>query len=527
MKKIFNCFFCNKTIEEEDPIEIRCSIPWFKMCACTKCVRKNLLEWKRKYIMHDGILWTRDSRPDIRECQTCWKLFIPSDKAVEFYKDGSLTREQCRCFKCMKWATSHEIYCFECKGYHKAWEHFTKWMAHNFSTRKTSSWYINFSWSKDSKSWMTNWTETICYQRDKQNELRKLPFQEIRELPDDIIREIDRFYWDYDITYYSSNPVKHYTTHYNYRDDIEINWQLTLKFGSFEEDLKKSMFTDRDSYYYGWRDPYTNEDCKLLWMKNKDLKIWIKQNKYRNMYFDSIDDDWYVVWKFIDIFGNLRTKKESVNVFYQAQWLAVDNNSATMKLRYRLSSNLHHKLDAFLRNDQWNFNSCQRAGNHDSLSRWAYDTITNGCVCPILIYKTSDNSRAVWRITTRIMYDKDWEMYILLERLYHDWSFSKQTEKWEVYRAIVMDLKAQWYNVIASNYSAHDESTLNYIESLWIPRRMELRNLYQPLRQLFRTWPANNDKRCWYYADGWTECLSDEIDGIRWTTDYLDKAYLL
>lgn len=353
--------------------------------------------------------------------------------------------------------------------------------------------------------------------------MHELPFQEVRELPDNIINEIDQFYWDRDIQMYPGN-CKHYMTHYNFRDDVNIEWELMLKFWTFEQDLRDAMFKERPYYYTS---TYSNDDSVLKWIKSKDLKEWIKQNKYRNMYFDSIDDDWYVIWKYVDIFGNQRSKKESVNVFYQAQWLNVNNNSATMKLKYRLSSNLKHKLDAFLRNDQWNFNSCQRSGNHESLSRWAYDTITNGCICPILIYKLDDPNRAVWRITTRLMYDDQWEMYILLERLYHDWSFSKQIEKWEVYKQIILDLKSKWFKVIVSNYSAHDNSTLQYVESLWLKHQWIINYLYQPLRQLYRTWPASSDRKSWYYADGWTECLTDEINWMKWSTDYLDKAYLL
>lgn len=510
-----NCFFCNKVCEEKDPVEVKCSLPWFKMCACSKCVRDILIKRNSNYIYHDWILWTADSRPDKRICCVCWVKFIPSDRVVKYYQNTgdspvSDVNPYCRCPKCMKLASVRNVYCFECKCYHKKWHHLTDWIQHKFKSSYWWSWDLHFVWLKDSKSWNTWWSEEMVTNVDKIKLIEQLPFQEIRNLPTDAIRTLDSFY--------RRGSTLHCTEHYNFWDNINITWEIKLKFGWFEQWLKEAMF-------WVWSYcSYDNDNSKLKWVKRSDLMEWIKQNKYRNMYFDSIDDDWYVVWKYIDIFWTPREKRESINVFYQAQQLDVNNNSAVMNLKYVLSSDIKHKVEAFSRNDEWNFNSCQRSGNRDWLARWAYDTVTNGCICPILIYKNNNMNRAVWRITTRIMYDKDWEMYILLERLYHDWSFSKQSEKWEVYKAIIEDIKNQGYNVIVSNYSAHDNSTLNYVQSLWLKHTWILTDLYQPLRQLFKASPR---ERSGYYADWWTECLWIEINWLQRTTDYLDKAYLL
>lgn len=509
---MFNCFFCNKSCEEKDPVEVKCSLPWFKMYACSKCVKDTLIKKTPGYVYHDWVLWTLDSRPDKRTCSHCWQVFVPSDKASKYFKgtDTWWRNAYSTCPKCLKATNSHMTYCFECKCYHPKWKHLTDGLQHKFKFSYSSFWDISFVWTKDSKTWNTWWSEDTVTDVNKIKAIQQLPFQEIRTLPESAIRVLDRFY--------HRSYSMHCTEHYNFWDNINITWELKIKFGWFEQGLRDVMF-------WMWSTSlYDNDRSKLKWVSSSDLKEWIKQNKYRNMYFDSIDDDWYVVWKYIDIFWTPREKKESINVFYQAQWLDVNNNSTVMNLKYVLSSNIQHKIEAFSRNDEWNFNSCQRSGNRDWLARWAYDTVTNGCICPILIYKNNDMSRAVWRITTRIMYDRDWEMYILLERLYHDWSFSKQSEKWEVYKAIVQDLKQQWYNVIVSNYSAHDNSTLNYVQSLWLQHKSVITDLYQPLRQLFR---ASSRERSGYYADWWTECLGIELNWLQRTTDYLDKAYLL
>ena len=94
------------------------------------------------------------------------------------------------------------------------------------------------------------------------------------------------------------------------------------------------------------------------------------------------------------------------------------------------------------------------------------------------------------------------------------------------YKEIALDLKRQWYKVVVSNYSAHDESTLAYLQTLWLKYEAVISDLYQPLRQLIKT-DKYCDNDCWYYADWWTECISAEINWIKRTTDYLDRAYLI
>ena len=91
--------------------------------------------------------------------------------------------------------------------------------------------------------------------------------------------------------------------------------------------------------------------------------------------------------------------------------------------------------------------------------------------------------------------------------------------KWELYKSIVKDLKAKWYKVIASNYSAHDESTYAYLASLWMNSNKIITDLCQPLRRLVNG--------CGYYCDGWTVVRQGTVDDIVRATDYLDKAYLL
>ena len=117
------------------------------------------------------------------------------------------------------------------------------------------------------------------------------------------------------------------------------------------------------------------------------------------------------------------------------------------------------------------------------------------------------------------MYDKQWQEYILIDRLYHNWNFWNSMMKWQIYKWIVEDLKKKWYKVIASPYSAHDSSTYSYLASLWMKSDTIIKDLCQPLRRLVRGYG--------YYCDWWTEVLKWEINWLERATDYLDKAYLL
>ena len=88
--------------------------------------------------------------------------------------------------------------------------------------------------------------------------------------------------------------------------------------------------------------------------------------------------------------------------------------------------------------------------------------------------------------------------------------------KWTIYKWIVQDLKAKWYKVIASNYSAHDESTYAYLASLGMRSNTIVEDLCQPLRRLI--WGY------WYYSDGGIVVYAWQIDWLQRATDYLDKA---
>lgn len=493
---------------------------------CNECISKTLKFKSKDWRFIDWRLYYKRSTINHwwRSCAFCWAIFFPKEwsQLIKVEAHWSPLNPYDTCPKCLHNKRSWVHYCFNCWCVHEEqWCNKTK-LRHNFRSSYWS-WSLNFIWHKEYKSWNNNWQEVFLSSDSSpiKEEMKKLPFQTQRDLPEDIIEDIDDFYWSY---FLEDHNLDHYTTEYNFWEDLDVKWDVDIKTWSIEKTLKDAIFKESRQW-----DTFRESDIKLKWYKDSDLSTWLKQNKYRSMYFDKIDDEWYVVWKYIDMFWNIREKKESINVFYKAQWLWEIKEQWAIQITYRMSTDIRHKAEAFLRNDEWDFNSCQRSSNSSSYAKWAYDTITNWCICPILIYKRNNMEIAVWRITARIMYDKEWTEYILIERLYHDWTFSNQELRWEVYKWIVLDLRSKWYKVIVSNYSAHDESTLVYLQTLWLTECWTVLELFQPLRQLMIYDIDDNlmNKRRWYYADWWTECYTTEINWIRWSTDHLDKWYLI
>ena len=372
-------------------------------------------------------------------------------------------------------------YCPDCWCYHSEW--LCTWCLNDISLKNKTG--LSFSVRKDSKSrdpkgWEYNWNSDSDYVKSIWQ------YQTERDLDPETSKMLIDFY-------HNSKDFKHYYT----REPIYIEWDVTYNNTKILTDIK-----------------YALEDLRLC--RLRDIKQCKKISKYSNYYLKWLTDDWLVKRGFIDVMWNIRERAESINKFFDDIWIQKTNAQMTWQFRYVLSSDIRHKIKAFDLNKK--VSSCQKSHNYDSFARWAYDAITNGCNCPILLYsKWSDEPFA--RITTRIMYDKEGQEYILIDRIYHSWEFSDSLLKWTVYKWIVQDLKQKWYKVIASNYSAHDESTYAYLASLWMKSNIVVKDLCQPLRRLIG-WYG-------YYCDWWTMVRTGTIDDIKRATDYLDKAYVL
>ena len=485
----YTCSKCNETFTKTlDKYYTLHNSDWEKVQICKKCAFNLLKSQSSIYLLYDWEIYHYQSGVKYRFCPHCgraiyddWTSLYCADCSRRFYH----------------WSDTL-YYCTSCWMYHRKWI-CMKWVTNNYTLldNADNSTYLNMHTSRDSKGRAAKWNAKEW----KITELKKLPYQEERKLPLDILEDMEDFY--------SNNYCEEdwFFDNYFFWQPIEIDGTVEYKRYDWLKNFRKIL-----------------TDIEMKW---KQTSQWYKPSKYRNHFFQDISEDWLITWKYIDMYWGIREKKESINKFFKDNGVKSDNVSLSRKIYYRLSSNIHHKKISFDINHK--LGSCQQPHNSESYAAWAYDAITNWCNCPILLYNSKEDMEKgkdpIGRITSRIMYDNDWQMYILIDRLYNDWSLSGQKIKWMMYKLIIEDIKSQWYKVIVSNYSAHDSSTLQYLEALWMKKWGVVTNLWQPLRRLF---DVNCDEWvCWYYSDWWIEVYQEEINWLKRASDYLDKAFII
>lgn len=477
-----HCWRCDKECEwitvEIRPGEVETnSVTWEPYLYCETCLNNWIVE--NKVVYYKWVYYNK-THPDITTCDSCWNIVHRNIYAATGWYCNRCTLRRWVRYSSYDWqrVPNEYRYCPNCWAFHREW--LCNWCLDDIKTRNDTC--LRFTIRKDHKSrdpkgWAYN---------DNKYIQSIWQFQTERDLSQDTKQMLIDFY----------HHCKNFN-HYYTREPIYIEWDVTYSNTKILTDIKYELENIRNT-------------------RQRNIKEWKKVSKYSNYYLKGLTDDWLIKWWFIDIMWNVRERAESINKFFEDVWLNKTNAQMTWEFKYVLSSDINHKIKAFELNKK--VSSCQKEHNYDSFAKWAYDAITNGCNCPILLYsKWSDEPFA--RITTRIMYDKQWQEYILIDRIYHSWEFSDSLLKWTVYKWIVKDLKAKWYKVIASNYSAHDESTYSYLASLWMNSETVIQDLCQPLRRLIG-WYG-------YYCDWGTMVRTWEIDDIVRATDYLDKAYLL
>ena len=435
---------------------------------CNECLNKML--YNNNWAVFKWEYYT-NSHPDIVSCDACWTMIHR-----EMYR-----AHHWYCLKCIvdRYGMDYNSFCPQCGVYHILWVcdwNITDWTI-------LTDWRLSFTVRTDnSLSWNARWEAT-----DNVSYIRSIwQFQTERQLPDDVANDLKSFY------HWCKNFNHYYT-----REPITIKW--TVKYNNMQ--ALKNIMSELDK-----------ERRRLDTIVSNGWKL----SRYHNYKLQWIDDTGLVKWKYVDTMWNIRERSESINKFFQEFKVEETKEQLAWEFNYVLSSSLEHKVKAFKLNEK--VHSCQKSNNSDSYARWAYDAITNGCNCPILLYNPG-STEPFARITTRIMYDKEGQEYILIDRLYHSWQVSDAVMKWEVYKWIVKDLKEQWYKVIASNYSAHDSSTYSYLASLWMVSNTKVQDLCQPLRGIIGN--------CWYYCDWWTIVRKGTIDDVLRATDYLNEAYVL
>lgn len=390
--------------------------------------------------------------PDIYECRKCWRVIT---QQIHEDLDG-----MCRCCFANKYWTSvnNIIKCLKCWKFHLCNENCECIRQMEFNTSNS------FSICNEHTSRNYKWERTR-----KDINLDTTKIQELLPYDEEVDKYLNMFY------HRSDEEFHRYPSRWK---DINEEWTITFVNANLIKDVLHALKTDK---------------------ANKRLKIMggYEISKYSDMELTWVKD-WKLEWTRINLMWKKVSSYESVNKFLTDHDYIESKAQLSWTYKYRMSTDIKHKLIWLQINEK--FRSCQHSSNSNSYASWAYDFITNWCNCPILIYKDWVTD-PIWRMLCRIMYDKKWIEYIVVERLYHNWEFWSQwwsdSSRWYVIKAIVEDLIKKWYNIVVSPYSAHDESMYAYLITMWMNMWKPIKSLTQPARVMYRS--------CWYYCDGWTK----------------------
>lgn len=471
------CYMCHKLRTEETMVKI------WKHYICDRCITTKTITDKNnpfKRLLIDNV--------NVFACKECGKAITK-----EMYENNdwccvihwiNMYGHHWKMIKCLKcWCIhSPNESCCEIKWLVPP---ANEWMfvGSNASKRRDPKWYANIWWYGDALDRIFN--------RDK------LDRQTQVAMPNDVE--------DWIYNFYEGSCFEKEERVCNHWKDIDVSWSVDFMnspqvYNVIREQIL--MMCDRTGHILWWEEISKYSNMKVTWVKD-----WKLERTKIN-----------IMWKVVKSY-------ESINKFFKDVWRKETNAQINWHYTYRMSTDLNHKLQWAIANSS--FGSCQQSNNNESYASGAYDFITNGCNVPLLIYKDWIEN-PIWRILCRLMYDKKGKEYLVVERLYHNWEFWGQhwsnASKWYVHKAIVEDLIKKWFNVVASPYSAHDESTLVYMMTMWMKRWTEVKDLRQPVRVL------NNDYG--YYCDWWTtvhKWIEDDKNWIpvKYWMDYLNKWYLL
>lgn len=269
----------------------------------------------------------------------------------------------------------------------------------------------NSIWSSSSSNW---WLYPINIQYKD----LKLPIQKKYKYPKEVINWLKKFY----------------TRHPN------VKWALTHGW-KHERKIKEELYVSFENK------EVANKVVTLyqnLLKEDKWIEFNTTINKYRNVN-NFRYEDWYILYDYIDTFGNLKQKKESVIPFVKYCKAKANPQEYLPKVDVRIviSNQIEDKIEIFKHHG---FNgSCQKPENCTWHSIWYHDMYYNGWMCIIKMYIWE---KFCWRSFARIMYWEDWQEYLLIDRIYSIWVLA-WLGNW-VYDLLHSTILNAWYKVLIS-----------------------------------------------------------------------------
>lgn len=333
----------------------------------------------------------------------------------------------------------------------------------------------------------TDWRTWIPHRTWWEDDKRPHKMEE-RELPKDVQKVVKDFQNNY------RDDYKWDETKYRHQRDVHDEFTVTFKNGRTKQCVKwiEDIIIWLKKWLY-W------EVLKTLSSYSKMDYVWYDSEKqmFKFNYFDTMGSKKSQDIRWVKVLEELKKMLSTkTSVPYTKDDLAGDYVLKTV-----LTNDVSIKAKALLASERiW---TCQKRWNctYDWLAEGGVDFITNWCNVPFLIYN-ADNE-IIWRSLCRLFYNKDLtKEFLYIDRLYCTWQAANN--KPDIYADVVKTLIQKWWNVIVSNYLAHESWiwwVKWYLEQSKLFSFKEMKNIYrQPKRKLV--------SRCWYYHDWCTKTLA-------------------
>lgn len=451
------------------------------------------VEWDDEYISQ-----RKYDNYDYRTCDDCWNVYPNSDHSIHTHDTDVYVCEWCFdrwdgrcCDDCwdayadpdrLYWADDW-LYCEDC-----IWEH-----EHNDFDDDTSSqsWYIEKTMEDFNKN------------------LFKLKVES--PLPRKVFNYIENFYDEY---YNVDEWNKFMDIDKSFEVSVSKEWKAADHYSTIQHELAsitcEQWVISKDSIII-LQDTYKYKKKKLVWSKWHQVELkYIDSLWSERIWKESIISISEYTLKHIKRFITDNYRFTHIQDKISCEW----KNFNWDVFQMRRCNDVTFKTELAEMNED--FRSCQVASNRKWYARGQWDFICAWTIVPVEIRLWW---KIVWRMVTRIMYDEEWSMYVMLDRLYWVWQCTSNAR--EIYIGIAKAIYNMWYDLVVPNHSQHDTSVedklWNFYEELeWYHKNIFPESSVRSPNRRYRDIPYG------YYNDSYSKAMrSTQTNGLFY--DYLNK----
>lgn len=231
--------------------------------------------------------------------------------------------------------------------------------------------------------------------------------------------------------------------------------------------------------------------------------FWSTANKYKDCVDYTIEFP-YITWQEIDSMWNMKTKKEkisSLSTYVKSFNIYTPNEKALkwpIQFDVTISEAPEDKYELF--NHLWFCGSCQHRESRNWNAQWYFDLFLNWA---LLYAEFRCDGKFEWRLFIRIVYDKDGNQYLALDRTYY-WSTLSSRQALAIEK-VVQALTEQWYKVLDNRWNRCFE---------WM-RHLDWKFLTSPR-------PVHPRRgACYYHNSWWSARTQDDMMYDTYSNAYL------